>query len=163
MWTPLEIIPKQSGLDVRQARKSVPKTGAALAYANDAVWLLKGNNRQEFWKYTPVTEEAMIARTPITTTTLMSEKTTAPTKLTFEVTPNPFTKMTTIRYTVPISGKVSLKLYNATGSIIETVTDEYLNAGNYTKRLSANTLAKGIYFLKYSDATNSSDLKLIVQ
>jgi hypothetical protein len=40
--------------------KSLAKTGAALVYANGAVWLLKGNNTPEFWKYVPTTEKSNI-------------------------------------------------------------------------------------------------------
>jgi hypothetical protein len=81
----------------------------------------------------------------------------------FKVTPNPFTKLTTIRYTVPISGRVTIKLYNAIGRLVETMNDGYLNAGTYTINLSAKNLAKGIYFLKYETNTNRAELKLIVQ
>ena len=93
----------------------------------------------------------------------MVEHTTTAARFSFDVTPNPFTTFTTIRYTVPVSGKVSVKLYNAIGKVVETVTNEYLNAGTYTTHLSANDLAKGVYFLKYSNATNSSEIKFIVQ
>jgi hypothetical protein len=79
------------------------------------------------------------------------------------VTPNPFAKLTTVRYNVPVSGKVSLKLYNATGRLIEVLNDKYLNAGVYTTTLSTKNLTKGIYFLRYSDNTNRKEIKLIVQ
>ena len=153
-WTEVDSVP-------RLHKKSVIKTGGALTYANGALWLLKGNKSPEYWKYIP-SASVVASVTPRTTASVMIEHTTA-TNFTFDATPNPFTTLTTIRYTVPVAGKVSVKLYNAMGNVVETVTNEYLNAGNYTIRLSANTLAKGVYFLKYSDATNSSELKLIVQ
>jgi hypothetical protein len=143
-------------------KKSVIKTGGALTYANGAIWLLKGNKTPEYWKYIP-SGSVVASVIPSTTTSTMVEHTTTTNNFSFDVTPNPFTTLTTIRYTVPVSGKVSVKLYNAIGNVVETVTNEYLNAGTYTTRLSANTLAKGIYFLKYSDATNTSEVKLIVQ
>jgi len=91
---------------------------------------------------------------------IMSENTTT-LKFNFNVMPNPFRNLTTIRYTVPLSGKVSLKLYNATGRLIEILNNSYLNTGNYTTTLS--NIAKGVYFLKYEDATSKSEVKLIVQ
>ena len=154
-WTSVDSVP-------RLWKKSVIKTGGAMTYANGAIWLLKGNKSPEYWKYIP-SSSVVASVIPITVSATMVEHTTTATSFSFDVTPNPFTTLTTIRYTVPVSGKVSIKLYNAIGNVVETVTNEYLNAGTYTIHLSANTLAKGVYFLKYSDATNTSELKLIVQ
>jgi hypothetical protein len=154
-WTRSDSVPRLN-------KKSVVKTGAAMAYMDGGVYLLKGNNTPEFWKYIP---SASVATSviPSTVSATMVEHTTTATSFNFDVTPNPFTKLATIRYTVPVSGRVSIKLYNAIGNVVETMTNEYLNAGNYTTHLSANTLAKGVYFLKYSNATNKSEIKLIVQ
>ncbi|MCX7785533.1 MAG: T9SS type A sorting domain-containing protein, partial [candidate division WOR-3 bacterium] len=87
---------------------------------------------------------------------------------TIGVKPNPFTRRTTISYTLPIASKVTIKLYDATGRLVETLTNEYLNAGTYTTTLSSknfarNGLAKGIYFLRYQDNTNQKEIKLIVE
>jgi len=154
-WTSVDSVP-------RLHKKSVIKTGGALTYANGGLWLLKGNKSPEFWKYIP--SGLVVANvTPSTVRSTMVEHTTTATNFNFDITPNPFTTSATIRYTVPVSGRVSIKLYNAIGNVVATVTNEYQNAGTYTTRLSANTLAKGVYFLKYSDATNTSELKLIVQ
>jgi hypothetical protein len=159
-WRCLDTIPKGARLN-----KGAPKTGAALAYIEPYVYLLKGNKTPEFWRYTTPSitlfDVKPIANNVNTVVQAPSSKLIAHSSV--DISPNPFSKLTTIRYTVPVSGKVSIKLYNATGNIIKTVIDEYLNAGIYTTRLSANTLAKGIYFLKYSDATNSSEIKLIVK
>jgi hypothetical protein len=90
----------------------------------------------------------------------MTEKIT-PAKFTINVTPNPFSNLTTIRYTVPVSGKVSIKLYNATGRLIETLNNSYLNTGTYSTTLS--NISSGIYFLKYESNTDKAEVKLIVQ
>ncbi|MCX7785292.1 MAG: T9SS type A sorting domain-containing protein, partial [candidate division WOR-3 bacterium] len=157
IWTGLDTIP-------RLHNKSVPKTGAAMAYANGRVYLLKGNKTPEFWQY-GITEENSKLITQNSNLNIATEnsKLPAPNSKLIEINPNPFSKFTTINYTVSVSGRVSIKLYNASGRLIETFTDEYLNAGTYTTRLSAKSLARGIYFLKYEDATNSSEVKLIVQ
>ncbi|MEO0091651.1 MAG: T9SS type A sorting domain-containing protein, partial [candidate division WOR-3 bacterium] len=156
LWTPLDTIP-------RLWKNSVPKTGAALAYANGRVYLLKGNNSPEFWQYGPYKALAVAEIKPTTNSAVMTENSITNLSFNFSVNPNPFNKFTTIRYTVPVSGKVTIKLYNSTGRLIETLTDEYLTAGTYTTRLTAKSLASGIYFLKYEDAKNSSEVKLIVQ
>ncbi|MCX7785131.1 MAG: T9SS type A sorting domain-containing protein, partial [candidate division WOR-3 bacterium] len=80
-----------------------------------------------------------------------------------EVVPNPIKKSATIRYAVLVSGKVAIKLYNATGCLVKTLKNEYHHPGIYTITLLAQQLGKGIYFLKYQDNTNQKALKLIVE
>jgi parallel beta-helix repeat protein len=153
VWAPLETIPRMgSGYGFR---RSVPKTGAGLAYLDGYVYLLKGNKLDEFWRY--ITGLMTIARVnPSTITTTTSETTT---KLNLNLTVNSFTR--TINYTIQTAGKVSLKLYNATGRLVETVYDGYINAGTYTTTLS--NVNSGVYFLRYEDKTNRTEIKLIVQ
>ena len=153
---------------IPQWNKKPPSNGAALNYFDGKLYLLKGNKTRQFWCYIPGgDDEAMIARTPITTPTVMTEKTTTSTKLTFEVTPNPFTKLTTIRYTVPVSGKVTLKLYNTTGRLVETLLDGHINAGSYTYKFEIRNskfeIPAGIYFLKYETSTDAKEIKLIIE
>jgi M6 family metalloprotease-like protein len=154
-WSRQESIP-------RLHKKSVPKTGAALTYADGRLYLLKGNNTREYWQYTPSTEKVTKV-TPIIVNTLMSDQTFAGNKPIIDVIPNPFTNLTTIHYTVPVTGRTSLKLYNVAGILIEIITDEYLNAGTYTTTLSAKNLAQGIYFVRYENMTNRTEVKLIIQ
>ena len=147
-------------------KKSVPKTGAALAYANGRVWLLKGNKTDEFWCYVPTAEMSKVKSQMSKVTQTVNAQSPIPNPQSqIDVTPNPFTKLTTIRYTVPISGKVSIKLYNASGRLIETRVNEYKNAGSYSLILDSWKLkiSRGIYFLKYESNTNKSEVKLIVQ
>jgi hypothetical protein len=141
-------------------KKHAPKTGAAMAFVDGQIWLLTGNKQPDFWCYTPGAKG--VARVnPSTITSVATERTSTTHNFNFEVSPNPFTKLSTIRYTVPISGKVSIKLYNASGRLVETFNDGYLSAGNYTTTLS--NIASGVYFVKYESNTNNSELKLIVQ
>ncbi|MEO0084077.1 MAG: T9SS type A sorting domain-containing protein, partial [candidate division WOR-3 bacterium] len=145
----------------RLHKKSVPKEGAAMGYVNGRVWLLKGNKTPEFWSYLPYT---LVARPTVTTIpTTMVERLTTTDKFSFDITPNPFKRLTTIRYTVPTAGNVVIKLYNASGRLLETLVNEHLAAGNYTLTLSAEKLAKGIYFVKCETSNNSAKVKLIVQ
>ena len=70
-----------------------------------------------------------------------------------------------IQYTIPFSGKVSLKLYNSTGRLVETLIDEYQNTGSYSLKIDNWKLeiSKGIYFLRYETTTDAKELKLIVE
>ncbi|MBS4016320.1 MAG: choice-of-anchor J domain-containing protein [Candidatus Latescibacteria bacterium] len=158
MWTALCTIPKGPG-----GKKMVPKTGAALAYANNYVWLMKGNNNAELWRYNVFAKDFVMTRSPRTIASSMVEHTTATSLFSVSVTPNPFTNLAVVRYTIPVTGRVSIKLYNSAGRLSETLLNENLNAGTYTMNLNATTLAKGVYFLKFENEKNTSEVKLIVQ
>jgi hypothetical protein len=156
-WTPLDTIP-------RLHRQSVPKHGAALTFTNGKVYLLKGNNTPEFWQYIPLTEKSKVKTQMSKVTQTVNAQSPIPNlQSQIDITPNPFTKLTSIRYTVTIPGKVTLKLYNVTGKLVQTLNNGDLNAGVYTTTLSTKTLAKGVYFLRYNDNTNQKEIKVIVE
>jgi hypothetical protein len=94
---------------------------------------------------------------------VMTEKSTQTLRFGFIVNPNPLSKTTTIRYTTPVASKVTIKLYNTTGRLIQTVYDGYLNAGNYSSTLTTTNISNGVYLLRYEDATNRADVKVVIQ
>lgn len=155
-WTRIESIP-------RRDKKSVPKTGAALTYAKGIVYLLKGNSTLEFWQYVP-TAEILNVKSQISNV-IRNENADPnvcpilPTNVNVGQSFSFANK--TIRYTVTIAGKVTIKLYNTTGRLVETLHDGYLNAGNYAMNIS--NISSGVYFLRYSTVTNQEELKLIVR
>ena len=157
-WTSVDSVP-------RLHKKSVIKTGGAMTYANGAIWLLKGNKSPEFWKYIPFTKSTVKTQSSKITQIVGQGFSLANLKVcpTISVVPNPLTKITTIQYTIPVSGKVLIRLYNVTGNLIETVINEYMNAGTYTTNLSTDNLAKGIYFLRCENTNNRTETKLVVQ
>ncbi|MCX8014910.1 MAG: hypothetical protein N2748_02720, partial [candidate division WOR-3 bacterium] len=60
-YTPATGEARQLVLDTipRLHKKSVPKTGAELTYANGYIYLIKGNNTPEFWRYGPLSNVAV--------------------------------------------------------------------------------------------------------
>jgi choice-of-anchor A domain-containing protein/uncharacterized repeat protein (TIGR01451 family) len=60
--------------------------------------------------------------------------------------PNPFNPSTTINFSLPANGRVSLKIYNSLGQEVRTLVNEERQAGNYSISFSANNLPSGIYF-----------------
>lgn len=61
--------------------------------------------------------------------------------------PNPFNPSTTIRFSLPEAGVVSLKLYNAAGRELRTLIDDVsLSAGVKSYSLNAGELSSGVYF-----------------
>ncbi len=77
--------------------------------------------------------------------------------------PNPFNPTTNIKFTVPKSGNVSLKIYDAIGNTVQTYVDGFMNAGSYNAEVDASSLASGIYFyaLRAGDFVQTKKMVLI--
>ncbi|MDD5529357.1 MAG: clostripain-related cysteine peptidase [bacterium] len=76
--------------------------------------------------------------------------------------PNPFTKNTVIKYTIPETKKVSLNLYDLTGRMVKPLVNQEQNPGLYTVALNSHTLSSGIYFVKLRAGTYTSTQKLML-
>ncbi len=157
IWSKLDTIP-------RLHKKSVPKTGASLAYADEKVWLLKGNKTPEFWCFIlPLAKEEI--QNQIVNRNIQEHEILhfVQNDILFNVVPNPFTKQAVLQYNVLSAGKVSLKLYNADGRLIQTLIDEYQNAGSYSLEIdNASEIPSGIYFVKYESNNKCiANLKII--
>ena len=75
--------------------------------------------------------------------------------------PNPWNPSTTIKYSIAKEGNVKLTVYNAIGSKVATIVNEYKPAGNYSVQFSGNNLASGIYFYRL-ESGNYSDAKKFI-
>jgi hypothetical protein len=62
--------------------------------------------------------------------------------------PNPFNPTTMIRFSLPTSAKVTLKVYDVVGREVAELVDQELSAGVYNYRFDANRLAGGTYFCR---------------
>ena len=79
-----------------------------------------------------------------------------------EILKNPFIRSTVISYETPVASKVSLKLYDITGSCVKTLVDGQKSAGSYTFNLNAKELLSGVYFAKFSVGKCKETKKLIL-
>jgi hypothetical protein len=155
----------QSDTIPRRHKKSVPKSGAAIAYTNNKLYLLKGNNLNEFWQYVPEQISNIKNQISKTNTSIQTEEVLnqVPNDILFTVTPNPFIKSSVIRYTLPVSSNVSIKLYNSAGELIETLIDTYQGCGSYSLNIDnrRSEISKGIYFLRFETINNKQEVKII--
>ncbi len=62
--------------------------------------------------------------------------------------PNPFNPITTIEYSLPLSGDVSLIIYNLLGEEVARLVDGFQQAGKYTTIWNASHVCSGIYFYR---------------
>jgi len=75
--------------------------------------------------------------------------------------PNPFNPSTVIRYQLPVSGPVSLKVYDVTGRLIQVLADERQEAGDHTATFHAQNLASGVYYCRI-EAGSFSAVKAMI-
>jgi hypothetical protein len=81
----------------------------------------------------------------------------------FQNFPNPFNSTTIIKYQIPESGNVSLKVYDILGSEVATLVNEAKQAGKYEISFDASRFASGfyIYRLQANDFVNVKKLVLL--
>jgi len=76
--------------------------------------------------------------------------------------PNPFNPATTINYSIAKDGIVKLTIYNAIGSKVSTIVNEYKPAGSYSIQFNGSNFASGIYLYRLESGIYSSVKKLII-
>jgi hypothetical protein len=76
--------------------------------------------------------------------------------------PNPFHSQTTISYRIPIACHLSLRIFDVTGRLVETLVDQNQEAGAYQLRWRAENEASGIYFCRLDAEGLSSIRKMIL-
>ena len=77
--------------------------------------------------------------------------------------PNPFNPSTLIKYTLPQSSFVTLKVYNILGKEVASLVNENKEAGNYTINFSAKNLSSGVYFytIKAGNFTQTKKMTIL--
>jgi hypothetical protein len=62
--------------------------------------------------------------------------------------PNPFNSVTEIKFDLPVSGNVVIKVYDILGGLVSTAVNGYKTAGTYSIMFSGANLASGIYIYR---------------
>jgi hypothetical protein len=76
--------------------------------------------------------------------------------------PNPFNPTTQIEYSVPLTGHVSLKVFNTLGQEVTTLFDGIQKAGKYVATFDGRGLASDVYFYKLQSGGVSITKKLVL-
>lgn len=72
--------------------------------------------------------------------------------------PNPFNPSTTIKFSIPQSSNVTLKLFNTLGQEVKTLLNQNMESGVHTINFDASELNSGIYFYRL-DAGQFSEVR----
>ena len=80
-------------------------------------------------------------------------------------TPNPFNPTTTISYSVPTSARVTLRIYDVQGRLVQTLVDETKMAGQYSATWQGRDsrsieVASGVYFVRLESGRNVQTKKI---
>jgi hypothetical protein len=79
--------------------------------------------------------------------------------------PNPFNPSTTINFSIPKSGFVTLKVYDVNGREVKSLVNNNMTAGKYEVNANFATLNSGVYFYTINvsgDANYSQTKKLML-
>jgi hypothetical protein len=90
-----------------------------------------------------------------------------PQKLAMMVKPNPMANGGVVKFALPASSHVSLKVYNVQGKLVSTLADQWMDAGAHKREWDGtNTqggrVSSGIYFVKLETTRGSLVNKVVV-
>jgi photosystem II stability/assembly factor-like uncharacterized protein len=77
--------------------------------------------------------------------------------------PNPFSRLTTIGFTIPERCFVTLKVYDVLGNEIATLLNGYEQPGNKSLRFNGDELPDGIYYYQLKTDGYSASRKFVLQ
>jgi hypothetical protein len=81
--------------------------------------------------------------------------------------PNPFNPNTTISFQIPVAGRVSLQVFDASGRLVRTLVNEYKDPGLYAvdwdgKDNNGAALVSGVYFYKIQTGAFKETRKMVL-
>src|SRR5690606_11944628 len=80
----------------------------------------------------------------------------------FQNYPNPFNPTTKIRYTIPKSGAINLKVFNILGQEVKILVNEFQTVGRYEVDFSSKGLASGVYIYRLQVNGFDQSKKMII-
>ena len=77
--------------------------------------------------------------------------------------PNPFNPATSVKFSIPDSRFVSLKIFDVTGREVTTLVNEHLEGGSYRISFDGSDLSSGIYFYRLTAGGLIETRKMILE
>jgi len=130
----------------------------SLAVSGTAIHVVWGDSRDG-------NDEIYYKRNPTGNPTAIIEPTESTVPNAFELFhnyPNPFNPTTTIRFSLPRSEFVTLKVFDALGSQVALLVSESLPPGTYNAQWNAHGFSSGMYFYRLQTTTFTQTAKLIL-
>jgi len=75
-------------------------------------------------------------------------------------TPNPFNPTTTINFSIPKAGKVTVEVFNAAGQKVDTIVNSQMTAGSHSVNWNAAKFSAGVYFCTVKSGSFSKTVKM---
>lgn len=76
--------------------------------------------------------------------------------------PNPFNPSTQIKFGIPKSSLVNIKIFDITGKVVATLINDHKEAGFYSISFNASNLSSGVYFYKITANDFSQVRKMVL-
>jgi len=76
--------------------------------------------------------------------------------------PNPFNPTTRIEYSIPLTGRVSLRVYNSLGQEVTVLFDGMQSVGKYVATFDGAGLPSGVYFYRLQSGVVTLTQKLVL-
>jgi hypothetical protein len=120
------------------------------SYVNDTLYLLNANTQFcDSTGYVVYLYEVRESPVVIDDVTSVKENIPRPEEmLVSRVYPNPFNSSATIEYSLPEAGHIKIDIYDLLGRQVQTLVDDYKQAGVHTVTFDASHLSSGIYFYR---------------
>jgi len=158
-WSASVQVPAGSGHPVKKVGK-----GGGITYSSGTLYVAKGNNSNEYYS-TTVSLWKDLALTPGAGAQSVGSNPGPAFGLAVEPNPSNSSLNSSISYSLPRAGNVSLKLYDITGKLLGTLVNGYRPAGPYSYSLLAahHSLASGVYLLKLESDGRSATSRLVIE
>lgn len=76
--------------------------------------------------------------------------------------PNPFNPVTKIRFSIPFSSEVIIKIYNELGKEVSSLVNSHMKPGIYEADWDASSLPSGVYFCRFTSGNYSQTKKMML-
>jgi len=136
--------------------------GAAVVFASGFLSPATNNNGEAFGLFAALPNGTVVPLTPVLTD--VREENVLPEGYSLSQNyPNPFNPQTKITYSVPVTGRVVLKLYDPAGREVTTLLEDTRTAGVYSLTVDGSDLPSGVYFysIRVNEYAASRKMSLI--